>query len=123
MNVTNLLITLVAAIIAGVFASLIKPFVDWGIEKKRTRLESRKALITNARNLISCDSFDILIFKESIIYSLLCEHFSDKLNSIINMDESDYIYISENVDIDIDSTHKSMILKEINILAKKWNLE
>jgi hypothetical protein len=123
MNITYMLITVGTAIIAGIFASFIKPLIDWNIELKRTRLESRKKLISNVRDIISMESFDVLNFRDSITYSLLCEHLSDNLNKTINIDESDYIHIFESLNSDIDSEHKYKILKEVNHLAKKWKIE
>jgi len=123
MNITYMLITVGTAIIAGIFASFIKPLIDWNIELKRTRLESRKKLISNVRDIISMESFDVLNFRDSITYSLLCEHLSDNLNKTINIDESDYIHIFESLNSDIDSEHKYKILKEVNDLAKKWKIE
>ncbi len=123
MNTTYMLITIATAIIAGVFASFIKPFVDWGIEKKRSRLENRKSLINNARNFVSSDSFDIFSFRTTDIYLRLSEYFSKELNDTINMEGLDF-HIKEELDyIEQTPQQKSLVLKEINKVAKQWRIE
>lgn len=122
MNVTNLLITVGAAIIAGVFASLIKPFVDFGIHKKTERYNSRRQLMKDAIEFLSSDTFDIYKFQDSILYFQLSKYFSPETNCIINMSEEDYRICWEIDGPNIDIKHAAHILNDLYRIGEKWGV-
>ena len=50
--VVIVLISAGAGLISGTVASLFAPWIHWGIEKRRNKLDERKNLIKNARELV-----------------------------------------------------------------------
>lgn len=134
MDISTIIVSVCCSIIAGVFASFIKPIVDWNFEQKRIKNESRRKLINDAVKFVTGNEFNVLSFRNTNEYLKLSNYFSPELNKIINM--SSFIYdiedaINENDSIgcvyddveNLDLTHKKMILKELNHLSKKWKLE
>jgi hypothetical protein len=135
----TIIISVLSAILAGVFASFIKPLVDWNLEKKRAKIESRRKLIDEARIYISDKWENIFIFKTTHIYMRLAEHFSKEVYNIINMESHKYhelvkdysyeintetgYYASCDGYSELDANHKHMIMVEINALSKRWELE
>lgn len=135
----TIIISISSAIIAGISASFIKPLVDWNIEQKRAKNESRRKLINEARIYVSDNWEDILKFKQTHIYMRLAEYFCKEVNDIINMENSEYhdivnsysyefdsqdgYYASSNGYDEVDSFHKQKIMVEINALSKKWKFE
>lgn len=48
----DILLTIIVALISGAIASLIAPWVNWGIEKRRQKLEHRRALVKEWREMV-----------------------------------------------------------------------
>lgn len=124
MNITNLLITIVVSIIAGIFASFIKPFVDWRFENKKSKYEIRRKLINDARDIISSESFSVFTFRYSSIYMRLYQYFSEQVHELVEMSIEDYeIEESKGYVHGLKNKQRVIIMYELSCLAKKWNLE
>ncbi len=130
----TIIISVCCSIIAGVFASFIKPIVDWNLEQKRARIESRRKLINDAIKFVTGNGFNILLFRNTNEYLKLTNYFSSELNKIINMGSYEYEIEDATNEIhsiecmyedheSIDLIHRKLILKELNQLSKKWKLE
>jgi len=120
---TEIIVSGVIGLFTGAAGSLIAPWVNWGIEKKKMRLENRRKLIENARHLISARKSNIFTFRQSSEFHQLFEYFSKHAIRVINIDEIDYLDIQVDKYQDIDLEHKSMILNELKRISKKWKLE
>ncbi len=44
-NWYNLVVSIISGLAAGTLASLVAPWANWGVEKRRARLETRRKLI------------------------------------------------------------------------------
>lgn len=82
---TKVQIALIAGLLGfsgGVVGSLIAPWVNWGIEKRREKLKYRRDLVQRWREAIEKD-FDQLAFNDTALYASLRPHLSkDALDAI-----------------------------------------
>lgn len=122
MNVLNLIITVVTSIIAGLFASFIKPLFDYGIYKRTKRFDSRRQLMKDAIDFLSSDTFNIHKFQNSILYFQLLKYLSNETNDIINMSEEDYRICWEIDGPNIDIKHAAHILNDLYKIDEKWGV-
>ncbi|HMN55734.1 MAG TPA: hypothetical protein PKE15_00685 [Ottowia sp.] len=106
-------------LVAGLIGSLIAPWVHWGIEKRRTLLESRRSLITSARIEMSAPVPPRERFREKPIYSRIRPHLSEETIKII---ESDTIFIQQGGRGDGANNYSARVLDDILELEKKWKL-
>lgn len=69
-NVTTALIGAMAGLIAGSIASIIAPWINWGIEKKKQKHTYRKELIGKWRAMVhaSCMRPDLKSLEDVIIF-------------------------------------------------------
>ncbi len=66
----EVIISAVVGLITGAIASLIAPWVQWGVEKSRSRVEYRRAQISRWRDAIESFDFDSgLSFGDTSIYA------------------------------------------------------
>lgn len=68
----------IGGLITGTIASLVAPWSQWGVEKRRLRREERRAMLEAARQLISVLS-DPRSFRDTPEYSRLRPYLSEKL--------------------------------------------
>jgi len=69
--------------VAGIAASLIAPWVNWGIEKKRQRQASRKELIKTTRAFLASSEWNQLNFSSTVTYSEIRPHLNKSTISTI----------------------------------------
>jgi hypothetical protein len=72
-------------LVSGAVGSVIAPWVNWGIEKRRSRLEARRRFIADARAELQHNP-DKKKFRESVLYSRLRPHLSERTNREIESD-------------------------------------
>ncbi len=127
---TLTLIEIIGAIIisaiTGAIASLIAPWANWGIEKRKKKFEWRKEFINECKRIINKSDFNPDQFRETFYYSNLKIYLSDSLKkeveekryvpgSILNREKRIEISLKE---FDV----KKKLLDEITLLEKKWGL-
>jgi hypothetical protein len=108
----NTIISAAAGLIAGTIASLIAPWVNWGIEKKRMRRQKRQKLLTQLRVYLesSGSRTDILDQKE---YLQLKRHMRQDTISKLEDGEPPHR---------ISREKKSILLDELHCLEEKWGI-
>jgi hypothetical protein len=106
-------------LIAGAIGSLIAPWVVWGIEKKRGRLQYRREQIASWRKAISGD-FDQKGFSESEIYPMLKRYLSKQLVKYIESikDHQSMRVVS----LTTSDPIRLLLLEDIAKLERKWRL-
>ena len=117
------LLSIVFGFVSGVAGSLIAPWVNWGIEKRRQKLTYRRDLIANWRKMVK----DVTLVKDN----------SDKsLAQLLERHEAFYSlkpHLSQNVISEIYRARtvlagttigagSSYMLNEIGEIEKKWEL-
>ena len=123
----DILIPAVAGLISGAIGSLVAPWAQWGIEKKRKKHESRTALIASIREALK-DPPSNQDFRVLPIYSQLRPHLSPKAISAV---EGEYCNTSKQEVIIVcigNSRHSGvnpyaqLVLDEVAALERSWDL-
>lgn len=116
-------ISAAAGLIAGVIGSLIAPWVNWGIEKRRARMNGRRDLVRSAREMIA-DEDDMLRFIRSDIYHQLKPYLSIETNRFLS-DGPNHINLvihgGEYGPIRIMS-YKEKVREDLSELERKWGI-
>jgi L-lactate utilization protein LutC len=104
-------------LVAGTVASLLAPWVHWGVEKHRVKLENRKIHINEWEDMLKklnehCS--DIQAFqtelKKKKHYAAFAEHVGqNKIESWLQEDTSAQVILQK-------------LKTELSVLEKKWNL-
>ena len=105
----------IGGLITGVVASLVAPWSQWGVEKRRLRREERRNMLEAARKLISVLS-DARSFRDTPEYARLRPYLSDKLRKDFE---------GEAIVVVVGQGRGSLaiwLLDEITQLEKKWGL-
>jgi hypothetical protein len=118
---TNVIISAIVGLIAGGIASLIAPWIHWGIEKRRMRLEGRKKLLETCKDYLQRYTFNCSNFIEKPFYSSLRPYLSKKLVSELES-------CNTNMQIRMAGRNggvnnfKAEVLDEIQQIEEKWKL-
>lgn len=117
------LVSIVLGFVAGIAGSLIAPWVNWGIEKRRQRLLHRRELIASWRKMVR----EVTLVKddsESSLAELLERHESFySLKSHLSQKVISEIYRSKTVIAGSTiGAGCSYMLNEIGDIEKKWKL-
>lgn len=111
----DIIIPAITGLFAGLVASLIAPWVHWGIEKRRDLNIERKMLMKLARRSLSF-RFQKSKFREDDIYFRLKPLLSKELTDSI---ESDTIASDKGAD---DYEYIKSVHVELIKIEKKWKL-
>jgi hypothetical protein len=65
-------------LLGGVAGSLIAPWVQWGVEKRKLRRQAREKLIQDLREFLGVDTYSFSQFLVSSLYSRLLPYLSKK---------------------------------------------
>ena len=118
---TTVLVYIIPAVIGflgGVIGSLIAPWVQWGIEKRRLRQSKRRELINNCRMFLATD-VDNKTFRKTELYSKLRPHL---YQLVIEEIEKDDTPVSEADETPATDQFKSKVLEDIARIEKEWIL-
>lgn len=116
----TLLTSAATGLLAGTIASLIAPWVHWGIEKKRNRLEARRRTIQEWREAIkNPDLYDRNAFRLSAAYSTLRPFLSREMVKAI---EDDVIHLQLGGRGAGPNNFVPKLLDRVSELERKWKL-
>jgi hypothetical protein len=118
----ELLITGILALVAGATGSLIAPWVHWGIEKKKIKVQKKIDLIKKARDFLEVSDLDYRQFSCSSIYSEIRPYLSQKTISTIERNENEFVITIGNGRESGVNTYKYLVLDDLVELEKKWEL-
>ena len=119
-SILTALIGAVSGLISGTIASLVAPWVRWGIEKKRARNESRRALLAEAREYVTSHLFGGATFAAKPIYRRLKPHLiSELVETIENYEE---VLDRQDEPGKFPRLFREEVLDEISRLERKWEL-
>jgi hypothetical protein len=109
-------------LLAGVVGSLIAPWVNWGIEKRKLRLNARRDVIAAARQMINRGS-DKFEFRESTSYSRLRPFLSDRTKKEIESDKITVQLSGRGSGEHSGARHYARLtLDDLQNLEKQWGL-
>jgi hypothetical protein len=110
----------IVGLITGAIGSLIAPWVQWGIEKRRLRRESRREHITVWRTAVDRDDFAYQPFAQGNAYATLRPHLPKALRQTIDQWKNPGIVTSLPI-IGRDPI-QVRLLEEIARVERKWGL-
>ncbi len=61
--------SVIASFVSSIITGILAPFVNWGIEKRKIKLENRKKLIPQTRTALLQDDFSGPMFIKSQAYN------------------------------------------------------
>lgn len=107
--------------VAGAIGSLVAPWVNWGIEKRREKTKRRQEFIDSWRRYIE-DEFEWNSFRNTAMFSQIKPYLSEKM-----INELDPVEGTETPTIHLRSpigedTLTKRLLDEIAAVEKRWNL-
>lgn len=106
-------------LIGGIVGSLIAPWIHWGIEKKKIRLEARRIFIREVRELLSKPPEPEHLLNHPL-YAQLRPYLSEKTRKFIEAD--DIIVVQRGGRGNGINNYVPAVLDEIGKLEKKWGL-
>ncbi len=107
--------------VAGAVGSLIAPWVNWGIEKRRERRKRRQELVDSWRQYLE-NSFEWSAFRNTAVFSQMKPHLSAKIiNELDPVEEGEKTTIHLRSPIGKDTLIKRL-LDEIAAVEKQWGL-
>jgi|SRR5215211_853963 len=108
----------VLGLVAGVVGSLVAPWVQWAVEKRRGRTDHRRALIKQWRSDFQQFDYDAHRLGDSAAYSALRPHLRPEVREAIEKPRTAYVSNEGRA----GSVKKHLLLDEIARLEKKWGL-
>jgi hypothetical protein len=110
----------VAGIITGGITSLLAPWTNWGIEKRRQKLNARRDRIEQWRKMVKVKEFARESFRETTGYSTLRPYLTTGLIEEIERPGTSLLLT---VGDTVRSTQlKAKILDEIAGIERQWKL-
>ncbi len=122
MDLTQTLISAIAGLISGTLASLVAPWVNWGVERRRGRLNTRQSLLADARSTLIFYEYDNEAFRDTAEYSRLKPYLSKKVISLIESHDNSNLAVVMKGRHAGANNFKNLILDEISNLERKWKL-
>ena len=125
MDIVPLIAPAITVLISGGLASLVAPWMSWGVESERERAKARRALIEEARAVL-VDPPPVTNFRRMPLYSKIRHLLSDHTNEHIagEFDERG----NEVIQIVIGGAHGGIhpyahrVLDELSLVERKWKL-
>lgn len=119
-TILTALIAGVVGLVTGAVGSLIAPWVNWGIEKRRKQFENRSELVHQWRDIIANADFDRSLMLKSPFYGSLRPLLSPETLQKIER-PSTHIY-SVIGGPPIDNHDRTTLLHEVARIERKWKL-
>lgn len=86
--IAKVVIPAVVGVVTGAIGSLFAPWANWGVEKKRQRLQARRLMVERWRQVLSDPELEQRIFAGSPEYSALRPYLPKKLVNEIEDDRT-----------------------------------
>jgi hypothetical protein len=126
MTILEIILAVVVSAVTGAIASLIAPWANWGVEKRKKKLEWRKGFIQDCKRRIGEDKFNPDMFRETSYYSNLKLHLSKELQREVERKRytpGTFLDADKRAEITMaEFKVKKDLLDEIALLEKKWGL-
>jgi hypothetical protein len=108
----------VLGLIAGVVGSLVAPWVQWAVEKRRGRTNHRRELIKTWRSDFQKFDYDDHRLGDSAAYTSLRPHLRPEVRDAIEKPRTAYVPNEGRH----GSVKQQMLLDEVARLEKEWGL-
>jgi len=111
-STVNAIIAGVLGLLAGILGSLIAPWANWQIEKKKMRRNARRSTLAQLRTKIRVQVNTRRVLQENEYRSLRSHMHTDVINEL---EEGDPPYALQRED-------ERLLLDELDRLERKWKL-
>ena len=115
----NAIIAGVVGLTTGAIGSLIAPWVQWGVEKRRKKNDRRIDLIQRVREILSQENFSRSILLNDPIYGALRCLLNEKARKEIERSANHFVVA---VNSPTSNSDRDLILREIAEIEKSWGL-
>ena len=118
----NKILPALLGFLAGIVGSLVAPWVNWGIEKRRERLRYKRELIRSWREYVN-QNFEWNTFRDTSVFSEMKPFLSERILEEIDPPDFDNgrPVVNLRSPIGRDSL-KAQLLEEITKIELKWKL-
>ena len=113
-----IIVSAIARLISGTIASLIAPWVNWRIEKVRTKNQNRKEKIQQWRMEIE-KSASFAEFLQTSTYAELKHRFTKE--ELAKFSHS-HIWIDRNPEVNTEKSKIARFHEEVNKIEKEWGI-
>lgn len=117
---TVVLVSAVTGLISGVIASLVAPWVQWAIEKRRNRMSYRRELIASWRHEL--DTMPLMMFRKpssTALYGMMKPHLRPQARADL---EAEVVVETAEQGNDVSYRRARILRDEITRLENKWGL-
>lgn len=121
-SITVALIAAVFGLVTGVIGSLAAPWANWGVERRRVRLASRQARITEWRQAVAAEGYQPDQFRQTTAYTSLRPYLPERLRQAIDAAGSDAITIQADGRYAGLQPSATELLDEIGRIERDWGL-
>jgi hypothetical protein len=128
-ELSKVIVPAIVGLITGTIGSLIAPWVNWGVEKKKLTRKNREELIQSAREALAKDKLSNNEFCHLPVYSRIKPYLSEQAIKSVEGEVSKDSPFTEVVTIVVGNGRnsgvnpfKNEILDELTLLEKKWGL-
>lgn len=111
----------IAGLLSGTIASLIAPWINFFIEKRRKLFEYRSSMISETRTLLN-NSQTMLEIKSHALWGFIDNHLNDEEREVADHQSAIHVYVEGNDTLSSDQTRKMGISKMLSRLEKDWKL-
>jgi hypothetical protein len=115
----SVVVSAVVGLVAGVVGSLIAPWVNWGIEKRRDKLKHRWEIIQRCRDKVDSPDFTKQEFRATTEYRYLKPLLDAESQRSI---EGDHIFMVPERGDSPDNVYRKLLAEAIDKLEGQWRL-
>jgi hypothetical protein len=105
----------VLGLFGGIIGSLIVPWINWGVERRRTRQAKRRELIRSSRLLFTTET-DKTAIRNTEVYAKLRPHLRQSVVAAVETEST------EDGDRQPEDAFKEKLLEDIARIEKEWIL-
>jgi hypothetical protein len=117
--VVTAIIAGVVGLFTGAIGSLLAPWAQWGIEKRRKRVERRSALIDNWRKLLAVPEFERAAVLNDPSYGVLRPLLLEEARKRVERPANHIITVLQGASSSPDS---DALLREVARIERDWGL-
>ncbi len=109
----------VVGLMTGVIGSLFAPWAQWGIEKRRKRIDRRTTLVDGWRELLTASAFERNIVLNDPSYGVLRALLSEEARTSIERPANHLIVVMGEA---INSPDRRTLMYEVARIEHEWGL-
>ena len=120
-NIITAIIAGVVGLTTGAIGSLVAPWMHWGIEKKRKKIERKMQLVKHWQEVLSEPTFNLVTFRDDSTFAILKPLLSkNALNTVERQLPIIKLTIISNI-APVD-TERNMLMSEVARIEREWGL-